>query len=165
VAPAASADSLFYSVQVATFDALPQAMAHADRLRQNGSPAIVTPVRMGGQEGWYRVLAGSLPSPRAADSLRRALWDQRLLESPQGAIMRVHQAYQVGERVPAATAEATARGLRARGIPAYIVGASDGTGRVYVGAFDLPDQARTIDSLLASAGITGTLTPRLGTTQ
>jgi hypothetical protein len=55
-----------------------------------------------------------------------------------------------------------ALGLRERGVPAYIVGAADGTARVYAGAFDLPEQARDIDSLLSAAGVTGSLVRRMG---
>lgn len=163
-ADAAAGDSLFYSVQVAAFNTLEQAMTRAAELEGGGMPAIVTPVRMGSQGTWYRVLTGALPSARAADSLLQSLWHSRRVERPQGTILRTPEAYRVGRRVPAADAEADARGLRARGVPAYIVGAPDGTARVYVGAFDLPEQAHAVDSLLTTAGLTGTLVQRMGTT-
>jgi hypothetical protein len=112
---------------------------------------------------WYRVLAGALPTARAADSLLQALWRSQRVDRPQGTILRTPEAYRLGRRLPPADAEADARGLRGRGIPAYIVGAPDGTARVYVGAFDLPEQAHAVDSLLSAAGVTGTLVQRMGT--
>ncbi|MSR05763.1 MAG: SPOR domain-containing protein [Gemmatimonadetes bacterium] len=163
-ADAGAGDSLYYSVQVAAFNTLEQAMTRAAELEGDGAPAIVTPVRMGGQGTWYRVLTGALPSARAADSLLQSLWQSRRIERPQGTILRTSETYRVGRRVPVADAEVDARGLRARGIPAYIVGAPDGTARVYVGAFDLPEQAHAVDSLLTTAGLTGTLVQRMGTT-
>ncbi len=161
----APGDTLFYSVQVARFDALPAAMAHAEELRRDDTPAIVTPERRRGREAWYRVLAGALPSPRAADSLRRQLWARGVLESPQGTIMRVPQAFRIDDALAYDQAASSARALRARGVPAYIVRAPNGLARVYAGAFDLPDQARAIDSLLAASGIRGTLASRMGTTR
>jgi cell division septation protein DedD len=161
----APGDSLFYSVQVAAFDALPTAMAHAATLQQAGTPAIVTPEHRRGRDAWYRVLVGALPTSRAADSLRRHLWDRGVLEAPQGTIMRVPEAYRLADAQPYDDAESSARALRARGVPAYIVGAPNGLARVYVGAFDLPDQARALDSLLAATGIRGTLASRMGITR
>jgi hypothetical protein len=105
-----------------------------------------------------------LPTARAADSLLQALWRGRRVERPQGTILRTPEAFRLGRRLPVEDAEADARGLRSRGIPAYIVGAPDGTARVYVGAFDRPEQALAVDSLLTAAGITGTLVQRMGTT-
>jgi len=161
---AAPGDSLFYSVQVASFNSLDQAMDRALQIDDGGQQGIVTPVLLGGQGTWYRVLAGVMPSARAADSLLQALWQSGKLERPQGTILRTPETYRVGPRMPLTAAVADARGLRARGIPAYIVGAPDGTARVYVGAFDLPEQAHAIDSLLTAAGLTGTLVQRMGTT-
>ena len=54
------------------------------------------------------------------------------------------------------------QGLRARGVPAYIVEASDGSVRLFVGAFETPQQARLADSILTAANIEGTLVPRAG---
>ncbi len=163
-ADAAAADSLFYSVQVAAFNTADQAMARALDLDDGGVPGIVTPIRMGGPGLWYRVLAGTLPTARAADSLRRALWQAGRVERPMGTILRTPEAYRVGRRQDRREAAAAAADLRTRGIPAYIVGAPDGTARVYVGAFDLPEQAQAVDSLLSAAGITGTLVQRMGIT-
>jgi cell division septation protein DedD len=156
-------DSLFYSVQVAAFNTLEQAMRRAAELDQGTPGTIVTPVRTGSRGLWYRVLAGALPTARAADSLLQALWRSQRVDRPQGTILRTPEAYRLGRRLPPADAEADARGLRGRGIPAYIVGAPDGTARVYVGAFDLPEQAHAVDSLLSAAGVTGTLVQRMGT--
>ena len=160
-ADAAAGDSLFYSVQVAAFNTLTQAMTRAAQIDDGAPRTIVTPVRIG-QNVWYRVLTGVLPTARAADSLLQALWRVRRLERPQGTILRTPEAFRLGRRVPSADAQADALGLRTQGVPAYIVGAPDGTARVYVGAFDLPEQAHAVDSLLSAAGITGTLVQRMG---
>src|SRR5205085_12483786 len=102
-------------------------------------------------------LVGALPTARAADSLLQGLRQAGTLERPQGTILRAPDAY----RIHAERGEVPA--LRARGIPAYIVPAPDGTVLVYAGAFDVADQAQVMDSLLAAALLTGILSKRLGT--
>lgn len=161
---AALGDSLYYSVQVAAYNTMAQAMEHAGQLEGEGRLAIVTPVRLGNQGVWHRVLVGVHQTARAADSALEELWRLRLLERPQGTILRTPETYRVKTARTRERAEDDVRGLREKGIPAYIVQAPDGTALVYVGAFDLPEQARTADSLLAAAGVAGTLVQRVGTT-
>jgi hypothetical protein len=153
------ADSLYYSVQVAAHDQLAQAMAHAAEIEKTGRIVIVTPVQVGNQGVWYRVLVGALQDAHAADSVLQDLWQNGVLERPQGTILRAPQAF----RLRASRGDLA--GLRARGIPAYIVLALDSTDQVYVGAFDLAEQARAIDSLLTAADLSGTLVRRTGFSQ
>jgi hypothetical protein len=153
------ADSLYYSVQVAAHNTLAQAMLHAADIERKGHLAIVSPTRTGNQGVWYRVLVGALPTARAADSLLQTLWQEGALERPQGTILRTPDAY----RLRASRDDLP--GLRARGIPAYIVLSPDKTDLVYVGAFDLAEQATSTDSLLGSAHLTGTLVRRTGSSQ
>jgi hypothetical protein len=119
----------------------------------------VTPVQVGNQGVWYRVLVGALQDAHAADSVLQDLWQNGVLERPQGTILRAPQAF----RLRASRGDLA--GLRARGIPAYIVLALDRTDQVYVGAFDLAEQARAIDSLLTAADLSGTLVRRTGFSQ
>ena len=153
------ADSLFYSVQVAAHNTLAQAMSHAGEIERLGHLAVVSPTRTGNQGIWYRVLVGALPTARAADSLLQTLWRDGTLERPQGTILRTPDTYRLRasrEDLP---------GLRAQGIPAYIVLSPDKTDLVYVGAFDLAEQASNTDSLLSSAHLAGTLVRRTGSSQ
>ncbi|MBI4420659.1 MAG: SPOR domain-containing protein [Gemmatimonadetes bacterium] len=160
--PTPVGDTLYYSVQVAAHNTLPQALEHADRLERTGRLAIVTPVSLANRGLWYRVLVGVHPSARAADSALQGLWQLKLLERPQGTILRTPSAFRIKTASTREQAGVEVRGLRAKGIPAYIVPAANHRAVVYVGAFDLPEQARTTDSLLAAAGLTGTLVQRLG---
>ncbi len=161
-ARADAGDSLFYSVQVAAYNQADQATAHAARLARAGA-ATVSPVRVGGQGMWYRVMVGALPTPAAADSLLRWLWQQHLVEEPNGTIRRTLLANALAESASPAEAERLAAGLRRRGIAAYIVPAPGGLARVLAGAFEAPDQARAADSLLRLAGLSSTIVLRTGT--
>ena len=82
VSPAPS-DSLYYSVQLAAFNTADRAWEYAARLADDFPTANVTPVRIP-QGSWYRVILGAVPSPRAADSILRGLWDDGLVEAGHG---------------------------------------------------------------------------------
>jgi len=155
-------DSLFYSVQVAAFSQADQAMAYAQTLG-DGESATVSPVWLGGrQQLWFRVILGALPTAGEADSLLSALWRRRIVERPSGTILRTPHAFLLGREATTEDAREAARGLRRRGVAAYIVAAPDGSAQVLVGAFEARDQARAADSLLRLSGLAAALAYRLG---
>ena len=158
-------DTLFYSVQVAAFQSLSQAMDLSRDFERSGFLAPVTPVRAGNEGVWYRVLVGALRSPGAADSLLHELWYLGLVEPSQGSVLRTPEALALGVWSSVAEARQALKGLRDRGVPAYILARPDGTARLYVGAFTEADQAETADSLLAAAGLQHNLVPRSGITR
>lgn len=153
-------DSVFYTVQVAAFNTLDQAMELAGELDKGGLATAVTPVRRGAYE-WFRVQYGMLPNTVAADSARRALWADGRVERSQGTILRTPYAFGLTPWIATGQARETARGLRARGIPAYVVEAANGA-RVLFGAFEEPDQSGVAESLLTAADLEPAIVPRLG---
>lgn len=160
--PPAAGDTLYYSVQVAAFNALPAAMQYADHLAARAGLVTVTPVSLGQQGVWYRVVVGALASPDAADSARRALWRDGLVDRPQGTILRTPNAYLLNTYPSRAAAEDAARGVRDQGLPAYIVAEANGAFRLMLGAFEAPEQATAADSLLRALGSRPTLVTRIG---
>ncbi len=120
-------------------------------------------MRIGGSI-WYRVVLGAFPTAADAEAALVGLWRAGLVESGEGAILRTPQAFDLGIRESDAAWEETQR-LRERGIPAYSVEASLGTARIFVGAFEIPDQAAVVGSLLTAAGLTATLITRTGSTR
>ena len=155
-------DTLFYSVQIAAFQVLSQAMDMARDFERSGFIAPISPIRVGNEGVWYRVLVGAMRSPGAADSLLRQLWYLGLVEPTQGSILRTPETLALGVWSSVAEARLAMRGLRERGVPAYILARPDGTARLYVGAFTEADQAETADSLLSAAGLQHNLVPRSG---
>lgn len=153
-------DSLSYSLQVAAFNTLDRAVEYAVSLENRRLVAAVTPIRIGGSI-WYRVILGALPTAADAEAALVGLWQDGLVETGEGAILRTPQAFDLGIRESDAAWEETQR-LRERGIPAYSVEASLGTARIFVGAFETPDQAAVVGSLLTAAGLTATLMTRTG---
>lgn len=155
-------DSLFYSVQVAAFNQLDQALSYARGVPGEANPATVSPVRLGHQGVWYRVIVGAFSTAAGADSLLRALWDEGAVERPSGTILRTPQAYLIERVASAAVAVDRVEGLRRQGIAAYILSALDGSAQVLAGAFEGPDQASAADSLLRLQGLRATLVQRMG---
>ncbi|UCF39881.1 MAG: SPOR domain-containing protein [Gemmatimonadota bacterium] len=153
------ADSLYYAVQVAAFQSMEAALEGAREYRTAGWTATVSPVRLGRQGTWYRLVVAAVSTPDAAERVLARLWSEGLVERPNGTILRTPHTIGL-DRYPDLTA--AREGLRERGAAAYIVEAPDGTARLFVGAFETPEQARLADSILAAAGLQGTVVPRTG---
>jgi cell division septation protein DedD len=161
--PAANpGDSLFYSIQIAAFSQADQAAAYAREFGDAYS-ATVSPVQLGRQGLWFRVIVGAFATAGEADSLLRAWWQRGTVERPNGAILRTPHALLVEQNASPEAARETVLGLRRQGVAAYIVPAPDGSALVFVGAFEAPDQARSADSLLRPTGLQTTLAYRMGT--
>jgi cell division septation protein DedD len=154
-------DTLYYSVQVAAFNTLDRALEYATSLEDRRLVAAVTPVRIGAGT-WYRVILGAMRTAAEAEAALAALWQDGLVASGEGAILRTPQAFDLGIWESADAAREETRRLRERGIPAYSVGVARGRARILVGAFETPDQSAVAESLLTAAGLTATLMTRTG---
>ena len=159
---ARDADSLFYSVQVAAFDAWDRAMEYASGLERESLEAAVTPVRIGGRI-WYRVILGALATAQLADTVLKTFWRDGLVEAGQGTILRTPHAFDLGSRQSVDLVREETQRLRGGGIPAYSV-VTAGAVRILVGAFETPDQSGVAESLLIAAGLPATLISRTGIT-
>lgn len=153
------ADSLYYAVQVAAFQSMDAALEGAREYQEAGWTATVSPVRLGRQGTWYRLIVAAVATPDAAERALASLWSRGLVERPNGTILRTPHAIRLGSYSDTIAAR---EGVRERGAAAYIVEASDGTVRLLVGAFETPEQARLADSILAAADLQGTVVPRTG---
>jgi cell division septation protein DedD len=153
------ADSLYYGIQIAAFDAHDRAVTYLATLGEDGATGTVTPVALGRQGIWHRVVIGALPTPAAADSLLRRLWERGRVRRPNGTILRTPYTFDIGRVEGADAAGDTVAALRRRGIAAYIV-AAEGPIRLLVGALEDADQARLADSLLRAAGMPGAIIQR-----
>jgi cell division septation protein DedD len=149
-------------VQVAAFNQADQAMTYARNVPKEANPATVSPVRLGRQGLWYRVIVGAFASAAGADSLLKALWHRGAVERPNGTIVRTPQAFLIEDQGSDQGAADRVKGLRRRGVAAYIVSAPGGSALVLAGAFEAPDQAEAADSLLRLKGLRATLVQRMG---
>jgi cell division septation protein DedD len=160
-------DSLYYSVQVAAFSRLEDALEHARELYRAGFPATMTAVPREPESIWYRVLVGAHGTVRDAAVVRSAMQSNGILEPTTGVVLRTPYALRIAIRPDRAAAVETAEGLRESGVPAYIVEMPDRSVHVLTGAFESPDQARLTESVFAFArlGLSLILVPRVGKEQ
>ena len=151
--PPPRADTLGWTIQLAAYASLDKALAHADQLAADaGVPALVTPVRQGGNgQVWYRVLAGSYATRAAAGTARAGLWRRGIASEGIGDLLLAPYSYH-------ALAGASLDTLRRRGLPA--VRWSNGV--ILLGAFEAPDQAAFTQAALKRAGVRANLLPRMG---
>jgi hypothetical protein len=150
----APADTLPWTIQLAAYGSLDNALAHADRLAANGKIlTLVTPVPQSGRTVWYRVQAGSYTTRAAAAAARDTLWRRGVTPRGIGDLLRAPYSF-----VPPAGQSLEA--LRRRGVPAVRWPATD---RLLVGAFQSRDQAAFTEAALKRAGVHANLLPRVGT--
>lgn len=153
-APApAKRDTLGWTVQLAAYGTLDNAMAHADRLAAADVAAFVTPVEAA-RSVWYRVLVGAFVSRDAAGAARDALWERDLARPGEGELLRAPYSLVLATNVDSDS-------LRRAGVPAVRLRRGE---RLLLGAFETPDQAALAQAQLQRAGIAASLIARMETT-
>lgn len=162
---AISGDSLFYTIQIAAYTSPELAAEAAAAFQTAGWTATVSPVRLGRQGMWYRLMVGALPGPADAQQAMQRLWDEGLLGQSNGTVLHTPFAIELARVSTRAAAGVRLEGVRARGFVGYIVRAPDGSYRILVGAFETTEQAERADSILNSADFHGTIVRRAGFVQ
>jgi cell division septation protein DedD len=151
----ATLDTLPWTIQLAAYGTLNNALAHVDRLWVEADiPAMVTPVpQTGGTAIWYRVLAGSYATREAAAAARDKLWAKGVARRGIGDLLRAPYSF-------VAESDESLQNLRDRGVPA-VPGLEPN--QILVGAFESREQAAFADAALKRAGVRATLLQRVGT--
>ncbi len=162
---AAGGEELGYSVLVASYVSLADALQHM-QLVDNGTVLFLiapTPVR---GRVYYRLFAGALPTPESARELMGELTESGVKDSSSEWDVRPAS---LGYRLSVHGTEAEARRAEAElnehGIPAYIlrlVADGDTVHQVYAGAYERPEAAGAMRTILSEAGVEGELVPRRG---
>ena len=154
-------DTMPFAVQASAWISLVFALDAGDVLEARGFAPMIAPVRIGSRV-WYRVYAGPVESQDAADSLLAAVRDAGL-DRPRTAVPALVPLSLAMRRVASADAARAERArLRGIGVPAFVLGQADGSYRLYAGAYEVPEQAAYLDSLVTSTGSAGQLGPRVG---
>lgn len=156
-------DTLPFVVGVRSWREQERAATEGDTLEARGFGALLMPVRVRTDILW-RLYAGPFRSRAAADSALAALRQARLLGPREGSVDSLPlSAALTGGLTREEAIEERAR-LRRLGMPAFVLGQSDGTFRVYMGAFLSASSATTLQDLLTPTGNAGDVVPRVGFT-
>lgn len=161
----AVAPALGYSVLIASYTSLEEARRRAGRLAVPGLLLFVSPTPIGGTL-YYRLFAGALETRQAARELMHALVERGVKESASDWDLRpASLSFRVAVHEDSASARAAQRELALSGVPTYVLplaAAGDITYQVYAGAYERPEAAVAMRSLLQQAGRDVELVPRRG---
>ena len=154
-------DTLPFAVQVSAWTRFAQALEDADTIEGRGFLPMIATVRLQ-RTTWYRVYVGPVDSQDAADSLLGTVRAAGLDGSNAATVSLVPFSLALRRTGTLLAARAERSRLRAAGVAAFVLGQADGSYQLFAGAFDSPDQAAYLDSLLTSTGSAGQLGPRVG---
>jgi hypothetical protein len=126
---------------------------------------FVSPTPIGGTL-YYRLFAGALETRQAARELMHALVERGVKESASDWDLRpASLSFRVAVHEDSASARAAQRELALSGVPTYVLplaAAGDITYQVYAGAYERPEAAVAMGSLLQQAGRDVELVSRRG---
>ena len=161
----AVAPALGFSVLIASYTSLEDARRRAGRLAVPGLLLFVSPTPIDGTI-YYRLFAGALPTRQAARELMHALVERGVKESASDWDLRpASLSFRVAVHEDTASARAAQSELALRGVPTYVLplaAAGDMTYQIYAGAYERPEAAVAMRSLLQQAGRDVELVPRRG---
>ena len=145
-------DTLGWTVQLAAYGTLDNALAHAARLAAEDVTAFVTPVEAA-RNVWYRVLVGAYPSRDSAAAARAELWARDVAQQGEGELLRAPYSLRLAVNLDPDS-------LWRAGVPAVRIRRGD---HPLLGAFETPDQAAHAAAQLQQAGIAASLIARMET--
>jgi hypothetical protein len=111
---------------------------------------------------WFRVVVGAYPDSASAAALLDTLRARGTSDAGRAVIERYPYALLVERDVPDSAVAARVSVYRTRGVPVYGLLQSDGTARVYAGAFKTPEEAASLFDALKASGVSTSLVYRTG---
>jgi hypothetical protein len=133
-------------------------------LRRNGASlraGTFTPVLIR-ETPWFRVVAGAYPDSASAAALLDTLRARGTSDAGRAVIDRFPYALLVERDVPDTAVASRVSVYQTRGLPVYALLQSDGTARVYAGAFKAPEEATSLFDALRRSGVSTSLVYRTG---
>ena len=158
-----SATPLPFALEIAVLPRLAQAFLMADSLEAHGTRTMIAPGSVHGRGIFYRVHAGPFATRARADSARAALALGGLLARGAGTVTSVPLSVVLAGPLSRGAAANERTRLRRAGVPSFVLGQSDGTYRVYAGAFARAVSRTVLHDLLTPTGGAGELVTRAGT--
>jgi cell division septation protein DedD len=164
--PRLSEVSLPYSVAIASFSSMDDAVARQREWTRADLPFYVAPTVVRGVV-YYRVFAGMLPGREQAEALMAQLVREEIKDTVRSWDVRpVRLAFSFGTYSSSEDARVVLETLFGRGVPAYMVpavGQADSIAyRVYAGGYEKPEDASPLQEHIARAGLDVELVERVG---
>lgn len=160
--------SLPYSVAIASFSSMDDAIARQREWTRADLPFYVAPTVVRGVV-YYRVFAGMMPEREAAEALMAQLVREGIKDTTRSWDVRpARLAFNFGTFATPQEARSVLETLFGRGVPAYMVPAAAEAGsdsiayRVYAGGYEQAEDARPLREHIEQAGIQVELVERVG---
>ena len=156
-----SASRAPYGIGLITFNTQDGALLELTRNSGSLRAGTFTPVLIRGTH-WFRVVAGAYPDSASAAALLDTLRARGASDAGRAVIEPFPYALLIERNVADAAVASRVASFRARKLPAYALLQSDGTARVYAGAFKTPSEAMALYQVMKDAGIQTSLVYRTG---
>jgi hypothetical protein len=168
--PADSATATLFSVEILASNTAEGANFELQRHGSVMPAATISLVPIGDTEAsWYKVHAGAFTDSAQAEQLLATLRRRRVVPDSAGQVVRAPFALLIDSIAaqPGMTSRVRERidSLAAKQVPAYSLRQSDGSAKLYVGAFSTPEQSSLAATALRVAGLTPVLAYRTGRIQ
>jgi len=168
--PADSANASEYSVEILASNTAEGANFEIQRHGSVMPAATISIVPIGDTEAtWYKVHAGAYGDSAQAEQLLATLRRRRVVPDSMGSVVKAPFALLI-DSIPAQagmTAKERERvdSLAAKQVTAYWLRQRDGSAKLYVGAFERPEQSSLAATALRVAGLSPVLAYRTGRIQ
>lgn len=156
-----SAARVPYAIGLVTFNTHAGALLELQRNGATLRAGTFTPVLIR-EAPWFRVVAGAYPDSASAAALLDTLRDRGLSDAGRAVIERFPYALLVERDVPDTAVARRVSVYQTRGLPVYALLQSNGTARLFAGAFKRPDDAKLLSDAMRAAGVRTSLVYRTG---
>lgn len=150
-----------YGIVIITFNTHAGALLELTRNGATLRAGTFTPILIR-ETPWFRVVAGAYPDSASAAALLDTLRARGSSDAGRAVIERFPYALLVERDVPDSAVASRVSVYRTRGLPVYALLQTDGTARLFAGAFKDPEEATLLYDALKTSGIQTSLVYRTG---
>jgi len=150
-----------YAIALVTFNTRAGALLELERNGATLRAGTFTPILIR-ETPWFRVVAGAYPDSASAAALLDTLRARGTSDAGRAVIEQFPYALLVERAVSDTAVGSKIYAYQSRGIPVYGLMQSDGTARLFAGAFKTPNEATLLFDALKASGVATTLVKRTG---
>ncbi len=160
--PADSAIAAAYAVELEGWNMAEDARLKLFQHRAALPAGTISPVPVGPtREIYYKVIAGAFGSRSTAERLLATLRRKQIIQDVPGTVVRTPYALLI-DSAPAGQTSALVQKYAGINQPVYVLQQSDGTLKLYAGAFERPEDSATLMVALRAAHLNPLLVYRTG---
>jgi hypothetical protein len=156
-----SASKVPWGIGLISFNTQAGALLELQRMGATLRAGTFTPVLIR-ETPWFRVVAGAYPDSAAAAALLDTLQTRGTSDAGRAVIETYPYALLVERNVADDRVASRVAAYQTRGLPVYALLQTDGTARLFAGAFKTPEEATLLYEALKASGVQTSLVYRTG---